>query len=383
MPLTIGIDIRVLGTLRTSGVEEYTERLLEHMVPLDTGVRYKLFYAGRNALVRRPWMDASNVSVYESGMSNRLLWAWTRLTGRPYLDRIVGGTDIFFFPHFLLGATSPDCRRVLTMHDLSFERFPELFSAGRQFWHQIQMRPRTQVKAADRVIAVSESTRRDIIGLYGISPERVVTVHSGVDPELVRPGQDAIDRFRVAHQLPERFIFVLGTVEPRKNIECIISAFERLGPEFRDVGLVIAGPRGWLWQGIIAQAKRSLQHDRIHFVDQIAPAERALWLSAASVLAYPSLLEGFGFPPLEAMACGTPALVAANSSMLEVCGGAAVAVNPYSVTQTCAALTALLSDEHLRQQLILRGNQTVQRLSWHKSASLTLENIFSTRGLPK
>lgn len=375
MTPTIAVDIRVLGTGRTSGIEEYTERLLERLLPLDDGVRYKLFYAGRRPLVRRPWMELPHVTVHEQRMSNRLLFARTRLTGRPYLDRLVQGADVFFFPHFLLGATSPACRRVLTMHDLSYERFPELFSVTRRLWHRVQMRPRRQVGRANRIIAVSESTRRDLIGRYGNVPDKVVTVHSGVDPRLQRPSDALIDSFRLVNGLPGRFILALGTIEPRKNIRGLIAAFAHIHRSHPDTELVVAGPRGWLWRDIAATRSG---RDGIRFVADVPAGERALWLSAASVLAYPSLFEGFGFPPLEAMACGTPALVGANSSMAEVCGNAAVAVNPYSVPQMAAGLEALLDDAPLRRTLIARGITRAAAFSWRTAAEKTRQVIFST-----
>jgi hypothetical protein len=151
---TIGVDLRVLNTGRTSGIEEYTQQILQHMMELDPSLRWKLFSAGRkkNDL---PFALPPNAQQYDTGMSNRLLWATTRLSNRPYLDRIVGGADVFFFPHFLLGAISPECRRVMTWHDLSYELMSELFSWSRRAWHQLQMRPRMQAQAADRIIAVS------------------------------------------------------------------------------------------------------------------------------------------------------------------------------------------------------------------------------------
>jgi glycosyltransferase involved in cell wall biosynthesis len=285
-------------------------------------------------------MEAANVTICETGISNRLLWARTRLTGRPYLDQLVGGADVFFFPHFLVGATSPDCRRVLTMHDLSFERFPELFSRRGMWWHTFQMRPQVQARLADRIIAVSESTRQDLIDLYGIDPERVATVYSGVNPNLRRPSKQEIADFCMRNHLPERFILMLGAREPRKNSAAVFAAAKQLNVP------VIA-------------------HD-------ISSDERALWLSAASVLAYPSLMEGFGFPPLEALVCGTPSVIGANSSMLQVMGDAALAVNPYSVSELTGALQAILDDQRLRQQLILRGSGAAERFSWNTAARQTL-----------
>lgn len=344
---TIGVDIRVLGTGRTSGIEEYTDQLLAHLIPLDPSIHYKLFFAGRRPLDiarGKPWIDAPNVTLYDTRRSNRWLWARTRLTGRPYLDQLVGGTDIFFFPHFLAGATSPHTRRVLTIHDLSFERFPEFFSRRSLWWHRFQMRPRVQAHAADRIIAVSESTRRDLISLYGIDAERIATVHSGVNPALIRPSDHAIAEFRVLHRLPERYVLMLGARDPRKNARGIAAAAHAVG-----VPLI---------------------------THEIPDHERSLWLSAATAVVYASFFEGFGFPPLEAMACGTPVIAAANSSVLEISGEGALMVNPYSVSEISHALESVLNDRALRDSLVRRGLRVAQQYSWQVSAENTLSTLL-------
>lgn len=377
--MIIGVDIRVLGTGRASGVEEYTERLLAHMIPLDLTVQYKLFYSGRRPLVRRAWMDAPNVSVHEFRSSNQLLFLRTRLTGWPYLDELVGGADVFFFPHFLLGATSPHCRRVMTWHDLSYERMPEFLSWGRRLWHRLYMRPRQQAQKADRIIAVSDSTRADLIDMYGISPERVVRVYSGVDGQLQRPSEEALQLFRRRERLPARFILALGTIEPRKNIEGLIAAFDQLARQsaYADTHLVLVGSHGWLERPIQERIAASPWRERIHIHGAVGADERAYWLSAASVLAYPSFLEGFGFPPLEAMACGTPVVVGANSSLFETVGDAGVLVNPYSIDAISRGIGLLLSDEAIRATMITRGYQRAAAYPWQATAEQMLAYIKS------
>jgi glycosyltransferase involved in cell wall biosynthesis len=285
---------------------------------------------------------------------------------------MVGGADAFWFPHFLDGATSSPCRRILTVHDLSYERFPEFFSFGRRLWHHVQMRPRRQMDTADRILAVSDSTRRDILRLYGISGQKVTTIYSGIDLRLHRALPEEIDQFRRRHNLPDRFVLALGTREPRKNLSGLIAAMRAGDAGLRDTLLVLAGSDGWL------EDARELSGEGIRRVGPIEPSQRAQWLSAASVVAYPSFFEGFGFPPLEAMACGTPALVGANSSMLQACGDAALAVNPYSIGQIAHGLTALLDDTQLRDRLIRRGYERVRQFSWRKAAEQTLDAIFST-----
>ncbi|MEK7638013.1 MAG: glycosyltransferase family 1 protein [Patescibacteria group bacterium] len=377
--MRIGVDIRVLGTGRASGIEEYTEQLLAHMIPLEFAVQWKLFYSGRAPLTRRSWMEMPNVKVYETGMSNRALWLRTRLTGRPFLDTIIGGVDVFFFPHFLLGALSPSCRRVMTWHDLSYERMPQLLSWHRRRWHDIQMRPRAQVRASDRIIAVSRSTADDLTGVYGIAPERIAVVHSGTDPLLRRPSEQVIRQWCESHDIEGPFILALGTREPRKNLPALVAAWNLLRRRegMQNMQLVIAGQSGWMEQELMRSIRATRTPGMVKFLDRIDRAERPLILSAASVLAYPSLLEGFGFPPLEAMACGTPVVAGATSSVVEVIGDAGLLVDPYRIEGITAALEAVLLDAGLRSRLIAKGYERVTRFSWPDTARQTLQQLRS------
>lgn len=359
--MIIGVDIRVLGTGRVSGIEEYTEQLLAHIIPLGVDVHWKLFYAGKRPLDYargKPWMNAPNVTVYDTKMSNRLLWLRTRISGKPYLDELVGGADVFFFPHFLLGALSPTCRRVMTWHDLSYERMPELLSWRRRWWHAIQMRPRVQARRCDRIIAVSRSTADDIVRLYDVPANRVRIVHSGIDSTLRRASESAIQEWRARRGIDGPFVLALGTREPRKNLQALVRAC-------RGIQLVIAGQRGWGEGGY---------GDAI-LLEDVDHTERSLLLSAASVLAYPSLLEGFGFPPLEAMACGTPVVAGATSSVMEMVGDAGVLVDPYSVDALAAALAAVAQDSGLRSRLVAKGYERASRFAWSTTAQHTLEQL--------
>ena len=375
---TIGVDIRVLGTDPHSGIQEYTEQLLSELVKIG-GVTWKLFYTGRRPLDHRPWMSLPGVSVFELPRSNRILWARTRFTGRPYIDRLIGGTDVFFFPHFLLAATSPVCKRVMTWHDLSYDVMPELLSPGRRFWHRFVMRPRVQAKGADHIIAVSDSTKSDLVHHYGIDDQKVTTVHSGVDSTVRRASDGEIELFRAREGLPRRFILALGTREPRKNLEALVAAFERIAPgrRYADTELIIAGPDGWMEGPTRELVDRSPVRTRIRFIGRLRREERALWLSAATVLVYPSLMEGFGFPPLEAMACGTPVVASANSSLFETVGPAGLLVDPYGVDRISTLVSALLDDEALRERLIRLGYEHVRGFAWTRAAAETMDVLNS------
>lgn len=376
---TVAVDLRVLGTGRMSGVEEYTEQVVSHMVGLPSDVHWKLFYSGRTPLARRAWMQSPTVSVHEFNRSNRFLWLTTRLTGRPKLDRLVGGADVFFFPHFILGALSPDCRRVMTWHDLSYERMPYLLSPYRRFWHAVQMQPRRQALSADRIIAVSESTAADVSAVYGVARSTIGVVHSGIDPALRRASEPAVQQWRKNRGLDAPFVLAMGTREPRKNLPALIRAWDRMrrSPSLGDMHLVIAGPSGWR-EGAISHAIRAVQSpESVHIIDGIDRAERPLVLSAASVLVYPSLMEGFGFPPLEAMACGTPVVASANSSLIETAGDAALLVDPYRIDGIAEAIRSILTDAGLRTRLISRGYERSGVFTWPRAAQQTLSEIMS------
>jgi glycosyltransferase involved in cell wall biosynthesis len=377
--ITIGVDARIFSTGRTSGIEEYARHILAHMVPLGDDVRWKIFYNGRLPLVREPWMQAPQVSVHDNGTSNRLLWLRTRLTGRPFLDELVGGTDVFFFPHFLLGALSPGCHRVMTWHDLSYERMPELLSWHRRRWHAVQMQPRRQAALADKIVAVSQSTADDLVQRYGISESRIAVVHSGIDPRLRRPSEPNVQQWRDARDLNGPFILALGTREPRKNLPALVMAWDMLRRQegMQDVGLVIAGSPGWKERELIEAIASTRAPGMVKLLDRIEDDERPLLLSAASVLAYPSLLEGFGFPPLEAMACGTPVVASATTSVAEVIADAGLLADPYRIDGLSAALYAVLRDAGLRTRLVARGYERASKYSWDSAAQQTLQHIRS------
>lgn len=373
--MIIGVDIRVLGAGPHGGVQEYTENLLEHMIGLDRSIRYKLFYSSsRSPLPDRDFLHRDNVRLYAFKAPNKLLFYGARLAGVPRIDRMLGGIDVFFSPHFLLAPLTAGTKRVTTYHDLSYERFPEFFSWRQRFWHRVEMRPAWQAKFSDAVIAVSESTKQDLVGRYDIDPAKISVVYSGADASLRRPDKEALERFRNEKHLPGHFILYLGTLEPRKNVVGIIKAFDRLkeSPEFSRMHLILAGAPGWLYRDIYVRAESSPNAGNIHFIGPVDRTERPFYLSLASALAYPSFFEGFGLPPLEAMTCGTPVVASNNSSLPEVVADAGILVNPYDTFAIANALADVLKDEKLRSEMTAKGLARAARFSWQQCAEETL-----------
>lgn len=378
--MTIGIDIRMLASRQKSGIEEYLENLLAHMLPLDPAIHYKLFYSSfRKPLTQYDWLKLANVTLYDFKIPNNLLFITGRLFNWPKIDKLLDGVEVFFSPHFFLAPLSKNCRRVTTIHDLSFEIFSEYFSLRRKLWHKLEMIPAEQARHSDKIIAVSESTKEDLANRYDIDPARVTVVYSGISRDIIRPSINELETFRNSRQLPEEFILYLGKLEPRKNVLMIVRAFNLLKADaaYRNLNLVIAGARGWLCKELDDEINRSLFANQIIITGQVDDADRKFYYSLASVFVYPSFFEGFGFPPLEAMACGTPVITSDRSSLGEVVGESGVIIEPNNITGISSWLKRLLNDQVLRKQLIEDSSRRLNSYSWTKTARETLDLIIN------
>ncbi len=386
--MVIGIDIRALGSRSKSGIEEYTENLLEYMLPMDKSIKYKLFYSSfGQPLNSYDWLLLPNVEVHKFKTSNKLLFLASNFLDRPRIDKMLGGVDVFFSPHFFLTSLSPACKRVTTFHDLSFSHFPEFFSHRKNIWHNLEMRPEWQSRFSNTIITVSESTKRDLVNLYGIDPAKVDVIYSGISPKMKRLPDNEIREFKRRNNLPENYILYLGKLEPRKNIVGLIKAFDIIKKRhgsgvsssnqyFNNLHLVIAGSRGWLDNEIFETAKNSPNSKYIIFKDNISDGDRGGFYSGASVLAYPSFFEGFGFPPLEAMACGTPVVTSLNSSLPEVAGGAAILVDPTHIYDIAAGISSILTNREIARQMIDKGYKASYQFNWTKTATETLKSLL-------
>ncbi len=380
--MRVGIDIRVLGSSYKSGVEEYTENLLAHMLPENPDIQFKLFYAGKPELLKEySWIGLENVEIVRSRFSNRLIFLSSLLFNYPKLDDLVGGVESFFSPHFLIAPLNSYCRRVMTFHDLSYLRFKEFFSLRRDLWHRFQIHSFGKKNLPDKIIAVSESTRNDLIEKYGIEPWRIEKIYSGIPESVKRPVQGDLEEFRKRHGLPKEFILFLGKLEPRKNIPALIKAFDHLKDTsgLSDLHLVIVGAKGWLFKDIFREAETASHKNKIIFKDYIKDEDKKSYYSLASAFVYTSFFEGFGFPPLEAMACGTPVIVSNNSSLPEVVGDAGILVDPYNAVDISNGIRAVIEDMNLRKSLVERGYQRVQMFDWKNCADLTLGAILDRK----
>ena len=380
--MRIGIDIRCLAEGKRTGVEEYTLALLEGLFAADQENEYILFFNAWKKAVPDFIVECATkyprVTLKAFRFPNKLLNLSLWYLHFPQLDRLVGGTDVFFLPNLNFAAVSSKTKLVVTAHDLSFELFPETFSWKQRVWHFF-INFRHLVRRADRVIAVSHSTKDDLMTGYDVPEKKIVVIPSGIGKQFHMMSRNDSELIRVQekYHLPYKFILSLATFEPRKNIPALIRSYEALQglghPIFDKYALVIAGTSGWKDRETSAAIADSPYREHIILPGFISDADKAALYNLASVFVYPSFYEGFGFPPLEAMASGVPVIVSHSSALPEIVGDAGILIDPYQPDELFQALRQVLSDQDLTDTLRRKGVERAVSFSWDKTVRLTLD----------
>lgn len=276
--------------------------------------------------------------------------------------------ETFHFPPFF---GRRRFRKVMTIHDMTPFVLPSRNMALRNWlWHRLLVPP--LARRADQVLTDSQSSRRDIIRLLGLSPDRVSVAYLAADEAFHPRPRHEVERVRDRYALPQRFFIFVGTIEPRKNLVRLVRAFEAVAAAVPDTGLVIAGGLGWRYSSILRAVERSPVRERIAMPGRIAAEDLPALYSAACALVYVPLYEGFGLPPLEAMQCGCPIVTSNNSSVPEVVGDAALLVDPEDERQIAEAMLRVATDEPLCEELRTKGVCRAKQFSWTQCAADTV-----------
>lgn len=366
---TVGFDATA-AVRQAAGIGRYTRELLAALGDRDDDLRYRLIaMAGGETQGRLPLLD-ERFGVLQIPISDRLSNAlWHRARVPLPVQLLTGRIDLFHSPDFTL-PPAPGVPSVVTVHDLAFLAVPETaYPTLRAYLEEVV--PRSLRRAA-KVIAVSECTRQDLVERLGVPMERITVVHEGVSSVFretapAASDQEVLSRLRVSRP----FVLGVGTIQPRKNYARLVEAFAAIWPRHQELSLVIAGSRGWMDEPVFAAIENLGLRDKVHIVGPGDEDLAALYRSCA-VMAYPSLYEGFGIPPLEAMACGAPVICSNTSSLPEVVGDAAVMVDPSSTEQLAAALIRVLEDPELSARLRERGHERARLFTWERAAAETV-----------
>jgi glycosyltransferase involved in cell wall biosynthesis len=372
--MRIGIDYTA-AVRQGAGIGRYTRHLVDALTQIDVENQYVLLVARGRIRQPCPWLEVvarrRHVRVVTLPLSDRTMAVlWHRLRLPLWPEWFCGALDVFHSPDFTLPPVFR-ARTALTVHDLSFVRVPQ--SADPALRSYLLRVVPASVRRADVVLADSQSTRSDVIECMGADPARVEVVYPGVEPRF-RPLEDAHALQAVRNGLPDRFMLGLGTLQPRKNYERLIEAY---GMARRKVGskvkLVIVGGKGWLYESIFRRVEELGVAADVRFTGYVADEDLPALYTLAELFVFPSLYEGFGLPPLEAMACGTPVVTSNVSSLPEVVGDAALMVDALDVPALAEAIQHALSDQDLRGRMTHLGRQQAQRFTWPGAAKKLLD----------
>jgi len=353
--MRIAIDVQsTLGN--KTGIGYYTANLVKCLLRIDKENEYSLFSNGGGELRTH----------------KRILWEQLHLPIKTSLNRV----DLLHSPGFSPPVLKPR-KLICTVHDLIGMIFPQnLGTVSRFYWSKLLP---FAVSKADVIIADSENTKRDIIKYLNVKPEDIKVIYLAVDNSFKVVSDRALLRgVRKKYSIPSEFIFSVGTVEPRKNYDRLVVAFKSLKDKTSlPHSMVIAGKRGWAYDGVREQVDKLGMEEDIIFLDYVDDDDLVMLYNASSLFIMPSLYEGFGLPVLEAMACGVPVVASNVSSIPEVVKDAGILVDPYDTDSICDGMLKVLTDSELHETLRAKSIKRAEGFSWEKTARSVLSEYES------
>lgn len=353
--MRIGIEAERANNPQKTGVEHYAKELILHLAKIDRVNEYILYLRTSP----EDWLRKLPKNFRVKVMPFPIFWTQIRLSW----EMLFNPVDVLMIPASALPLIHPK-KSVVTIHDIGWRYFPQTFTWFMR--HFLEWSTGFAVRNASDVIAVSESTRRDIVKFYGTGEFKTKVVYHGYDSQNLSSGE----KFR---ELPEKYILFLSTLQPRKNLEGLIDAFRLLKNEFPDLPhkLVVVGRPGWKFESILKKLEDN--RDMVIYFNYLSDSKRRSALAHADLLVQPAFYEGFGMQALDALGAGVPLACSGVSSLPEVAGEAAVYFDPHNPTDIKNAIKSVLFDKSLAESLVRRGRERVKNFSWEKCARETLQ----------
>jgi len=368
--MIIGFDASRAQLPERAGPENYTYNLLRELLKIDRWNRYRLY--------------CNNLLDFELPTANyelRII-SWSRLwtQGGLALECLKNPPDVLFVPaHTIPIIRRPDLKTVVTIHDVGFQKYLKTYQRwwGRLYEGRVS---NYAARAATHVIAVSESTKKDLIEKLGVKPDKITVIYEGVDHRKFKvqssrqKGGQApfkIDHVKRRYDIGGEYLLFVGTIQPRKNLVRLIEAFKKTrSPQ---ISLIIVGKKGWLSDEIYNAPKKFGIEDRVKFLGYVPTGDIVSLMNGALAFVFPSLYEGFGLVVLEAMACGCPVVTSNTSSLPEVVGNAGILVDPYDVEDIARGIRGIFElNETQYQNLVEKGLKRAQKFTWQKTAQQTI-----------
>ena len=363
--MRVAIDARKLHDF---GIGTYIRNILRQLARLDRQTEYVLICQPRDRELGLSLGDNFRVEINGSppySFREQVSIPWTLARTR---------ADVLHEPHYVLPPLAR-CRTVVTIHDCIHLRFPQ-YLPNRAALAYARAQMGSAARRSDRILTVSEASKRDILTFFDVPPEKITVIHNAIGEHFaVAPPDEDVRRVAERYQLEGRFALYVGNVKPHKNLERLIDAFHLLhrSPDLADVTLVIIGDAISKYASLRRAVHRYNLHKFVRFLGFLPDETLAIVYRLASVFVFPSLYEGFGLPPLEAMASGTPVVTSNVSSLPEVAGDAAILVDPTSADAIADAMRRVLTDAALAADLSTRGVARARMFSWERSAAKVRE----------
>lgn len=357
--MKIGIDISI-SKINQAGTATYTTNLLQALQALDTENDYQIF----SISYEHDMSKQKSLRTRLNTLYRDIIWTHGILPWQVARAQV----DLLHMPANVIPVVS-SCKTVVSILDGIIFQSPEKFP----FWHRNYSRlliPFSARRAA-RILTISEQSKRDLVKYLRVHPDKIVVTYLASAPEFRMIANSETERIRQTYDL-DKFIFTVGTLEPRKNMIRVLQAFAQLRAKGFPGFLVHAGPKGWLYEDILAEVNRLHLQEVVRFLGRVSTQNLVGLYNAASLFVYPSLYEGFGIPVVEAMACGCPVITSNLSSLPEVNGEAGIMVDPYNTTQLAEAMQQVLADPALAQCMKERGLERARLFSWERCAHTTM-----------
>ena len=361
----IGIDAHVLGD-HSGGNESYYHNILLHFVSL--GENYTLYLFVKNDVDTTQYPPIFNIVRFKSKNAfSRNFIELPHFVRKYKLDLL---HTQYFIPFKI------NCKIACTIHDICFEHFDNIFNK-KQFYTQKLLIPYA-AKHSDVIFTVSEHAKIDIAEKYKINNKKIIVTYNAVNNQFRRLTADELNQTELKNKFKissDGYILSVGNLQPRKNLVRLIMAFKDIHIKNQDINLVIVGKKAWMFESIISEALDESICNNVIFTDYVSEDDLIRLYNGAKCFVYPSYYEGFGIPPLEAMACQTPVAVSNATSLPEVCGDAAVYFDPYDVNDMAKTIESILADEEKSEVLVERGKKRVDAFSWRKT-SILIESTY-------
>ena len=368
--MKIGFDISAQSVLR-SGVGNYQVNLINSLLKIYKDDFFELYaFNFRN---RKKIGDIKfqhdNYEIKAIPVPQRLITLWWMISSLPHLEFFTGNCDVFQISEICVQPVKK-AKTVAFVHDLTTLLFPENHVRSNVMLHNLRFR---NINKADAILTNSEHTKKDIIEHLKISPDKIFVTYLGADDIFVPSADSDIAAIKMKYGIAAPYMLFVGTVEPRKNLKTLIRAFNNI-KSGKDIPhkLVIAGRKGWKYEDIFSEIRKSAYSSDIIYLDYIPESDLPGLMSGCDVFVYPSLYEGFGLPVLEAMKCGAPVITSNVSSLPEVGGNACIYIDPNDDKSLADNIYSVISDSALKKSMAEKGNFRAKDFSWDKCAEETM-----------